>query len=89
MVGHICDPSTAEAGGSEVPSELSQFVANMGYMRLRLKERGEGFGEMTQWLIALVALAEDLGLVHGIHMVIHKPNSSFRVSRSFSSLCRS
>lgn len=47
MVGHICEPSIAEAGGSEVPSELSQFVANMVYMRLCVKKKSGG---LERWL---------------------------------------
>jgi hypothetical protein len=35
------------------------------------KKQGEGAGEMSQWLKALAAVAEDLGSVHSTHMMAY------------------
>lgn len=72
------------------------YTASPGYIRpcKRKKKWGGVDGglpeEMIQWLKAVAALLEDLGLAPSTHLAVHKPpiNSSSRRSNSFFDLCR-
>ena len=50
-------------------TQILFFSAKEKYIFLKL--HGPGDGEMAQWLRALAALPEDLGLIVSSHMLTH------------------